>query len=166
MNMDYYNVSEYLDILEAPFHIPKPNKFKIINMDLPLVTWTNPETGEVKEEMVYCMDLIDVLTQEFFSSKGSNLEESPDIDEVKTTTFPDRPGYKRVSSSLWKQREEYCAALIQKAWKVHKKRSVNPTKSKKDQTKNSEEDLPNDKSSRSSSKILIEVQSVDKAKIN
>ena len=28
----------------------------------------------------------------------------------------DRPGYERTSSSLWKQREEYCAALIQRAW--------------------------------------------------
>ena len=28
----------------------------------------------------------------------------------------DRPGYERTSSSLWKQREEYCAALLQRAW--------------------------------------------------
>lgn len=163
--MDYYNVPEFLDILEPPFQIPKPNKFKIINMDIPLVTWTNPETGEVKEEMVYCMDLLDVLTQEFFSSKGSHLEEPSDIDDIKITTYADRPGYERVSSSLWKQREEYCASLIQKAWKVHKTRSTNHTKTKKDQTKKSEEDLRNDEPSRSSSKQLIEVQSADKAKV-
>ena len=28
----------------------------------------------------------------------------------------DRPGYERTSSSLWKQREEYCDALLQRAW--------------------------------------------------
>ena len=40
------------------------------------------------------------------------------------TTFSDRPGYLRTSSSLWKQREEYCASLIQKAWKFHKLRNT------------------------------------------
>lgn len=42
---------------------------------------------------------------------------------LQVTTFADRPGYERTSSSLWKQREEYCASLIQKAWKVHKVRN-------------------------------------------
>ena len=40
------------------------------------------------------------------------------------TTFSDRPGYQRVSSTLWKQREDYCAGLIQKAWKFHKLRNT------------------------------------------
>ena len=40
------------------------------------------------------------------------------------TTFADRPGYQRISSSLWKQREDYCASLIQKAWKFHKLRNT------------------------------------------
>ena len=40
---------------------------------------------------------------------------------VQVTTFADRPGYERTSSSLWKQREEYCAILIQQAWRDHHK---------------------------------------------
>ena len=43
---------------------------------------------------------------------------------LQITTFSDRPGYLRISSSLWKQREEYCASLIQKAWKFHKLRNT------------------------------------------
>ena len=35
--------------------------------------------------------------------------------------FSDRPGYERTSSSLWKQREDYCATLIQQAWRDHYK---------------------------------------------
>ena len=42
----------------------------------------------------------------------------------QVTTFADRPGYQRVSSTLWKQREDYCASLIQKAWKCHKERNT------------------------------------------
>jgi hypothetical protein len=32
----------------------------------------------------------------------------------------ERPGYEPVSSTLWRQREEYCARLIQNAWRKHK----------------------------------------------
>ena len=42
----------------------------------------------------------------------------------QVTTHKDRPGYQRVSSTLWKQREDYCASLIQKAWKFHKLRTT------------------------------------------
>ena len=45
-------------------------------------------------------------------------------DFFQMTTFADRPGYQRISSSLWKQREDYCASLIQKAWKFHKLRNT------------------------------------------
>lgn len=33
---------------------------------------------------------------------------------------PDEAGYEPVSSTLWRQREEYCARLIQHAWRKHK----------------------------------------------
>ena len=36
------------------------------------------------------------------------------------TTFDDRPGYERVSSTQLKERERYCATLIKRAWKHHR----------------------------------------------
>ena len=104
------------------------------------------------EDKVFCSDILDALTQDFFARKGNPIEEPAHVEEIKVnhpdppdldglwwflkgvdyltlmnfysrghqvTTFADRPGYERTSSSLWKQREEYCASLIQKAWKVH-----------------------------------------------
>ena len=98
------------------------------------------------EDKVFCSDILDALTQDFFARKGNPIEEPAHVEEIKVsgnmmrtidltflplplpmltffpnnqvTTFADRPGYERTSSSLWKQREEYCASLIQKAWKV------------------------------------------------
>ena len=54
------------------------------------------------------------------SSSQKNCWRLAKLDDsfTQVTTFADRPGYERTSSSLWKQREEYCASLIQKAWKV------------------------------------------------
>ena len=38
----------------------------------------------------------------------------------QVTAHTDRPGYEPISSTLWRQREDYCARLIQSAWrKIH-----------------------------------------------
>jgi hypothetical protein len=107
------------------------------------------------------------------------------------TTFADRPGYQRVSSTLWKQREDYCACLIQKAWKCHKERNTEghtepATGDEDEDTSNSQlcptsaasaapkksvtlPPLPSSKSSssvasRTDSKHLIEVRSAEEGK--
>merc|ERR1719458_71351 len=138
--IDYKALSEFLDVLEQPLQIGRPNKFKIIHMDIPIVRWTDPENGEIQEDKVFCTDILDSLTQDFFARKGNPIEEPPHVEEVKVTTFADRPGYERTSSSLWKQREEYCASLIQKAWKVHKNRATGASVSKVDEPVTSDDE--------------------------
>ena len=77
------------------------------------------------------------------------------------TTFADRPGYERTSSSLWKQREEYCASLIQKAWKVHKTRASGATTRKADEPVPSEDEGGlSEATANNNSKHLIEVKSL------
>ena len=46
MYIPYENVSELIDVLEPPLQIARPNKFKIVHMDIPVVRFTNPKTGE------------------------------------------------------------------------------------------------------------------------
>ncbi len=79
--IDYENLSEFLDVLEAPLQIPRPNKFKIINVDVPIVQFTNPDTGKVTENCVFCSDILDILTQDFFSRKRKN--KALDMEDVK-----------------------------------------------------------------------------------
>jgi voltage-gated sodium channel type II alpha len=57
--------------------------------------------------MMYCVDILDALTRDFFARKGNPIEETVEVNEVQVAT--DRPGYEPVSSTLWRQREEYCA---------------------------------------------------------
>lgn len=117
--MGYEHLSEFMDVLEPPLQIPKPNKYKIIHLDIPIVTFNNTETGELKLNQVFCADILDVLTQDFFARKGNPMDEKPHVEEVKVNSFSDRPGYERVSSTMMKQREIYCATLIKKCWKLH-----------------------------------------------
>ena len=81
--IDYKSLSEFLDVLEAPLQIPRPNKFKIIHMDIPIVRWTNPKTGEIHENKVFCSDILDSLTQDFFARKGNAIEEPLHVEEIK-----------------------------------------------------------------------------------
>ena len=106
--IQFSKLSDFLNVLEDPLQIPKPNKYKIVSMDMPIC----------KGDLVYCVDVLDALTKDFFARKGSPIEESADLGEVAPAT--DRPGYEPVSSTLWRQREEYCARLMQLAWRRHR----------------------------------------------
>lgn len=110
----YDQLSEFLDVLEPPLQIHKPNKYKIISMDIPIC----------RGDMMFCVDILDALTKDFFARKGSPIEESGELGEVAAR--PDEEGYEPVSSTLWRQREEYCARLIQIAWRKHKLHKDDP----------------------------------------
>lgn len=109
----YDQLSEFLDVLEPPLQIHKPNKYKIISMDIPIC----------RGDLMYCVDILDALTKDFFARKGNPIEETGEIGEIAAR--PDTEGYEPVSSTLWRQREEYCARLIQHAWRKHKTREQN-----------------------------------------
>ncbi|XP_071554609.1 sodium voltage-gated channel paralytic isoform X9 [Temnothorax nylanderi] len=108
----YDQLSDFLDVLEPPLQIHKPNKYKIVSMDITIC----------KGDLMFCVDILDALTKDFFARKGNPIEETADLDEVKTR--PDEVGYEPVSSTLWRQREEYCARLIQNAWRKHKQQRL------------------------------------------
>ena len=101
----FSQLSDFLDVLEPPLQIHKPNKYKIISMDIPICTG----------DLCYCVDVLDALTKDFFARKGNPVEETAELGEV--TAHTDRPGYEPISSTLWRQREDYCARLIQAAWR-------------------------------------------------
>ncbi|XP_045512253.1 sodium channel protein para isoform X11 [Pieris brassicae] len=102
----YEQLSDFLDVLEPPLQIHKPNKYKIISMDIPIC----------RGDMMFCVDILDALTKDFFARKGNPIEEPGDI-----VGRPGEVGYEPVSSTLWRQREEYCARLIQHAWRRHRR---------------------------------------------
>lgn len=103
-------LSDFLDVLEPPLQIHKPNRYKIISMDIPIC----------RGDVMFCVDILDALTKDFFARKGNPIEETAELGEVQQR--PDEVGYEPVSSTLWRQREEYCARLIQHAWKRYKQR--------------------------------------------
>ena len=83
------HLSEFLDVLEPPLQIAMPNKYKIISMDVPIVTFTDPRSGEVQDNSVFCADLLDIITQDFFARKSRNnlMEETgQQVEGVKVSS--------------------------------------------------------------------------------
>ncbi|KOB75098.1 Sodium channel protein, partial [Operophtera brumata] len=75
----YDQLSEFLDVLEPPLQIHKPNKYKIISMDIPICRGDN----------MFCVDILDALTKDFFARKGNPIEETGDLEPGR----PNEIGY-------------------------------------------------------------------------
>lgn len=100
----YAKLSDFVHTLEEPLQIPKPNKFKLISMDIPICV----------EDKVYCVDILDALTKDFFARKGHVIEESVELAEVAPMKADQ---FEHISSTLWRQREVHCARILQKGWR-------------------------------------------------
>uniref|UniRef100_A0AAN0LJ60 Multifunctional fusion protein n=3 Tax=Arthropoda TaxID=6656 RepID=A0AAN0LJ60_9ACAR len=96
-------LSDFLDDLEEPLQIPKPNKYKIVSMDIPIC----------KNDLCYCVEVLDALTKDFFFRKGHVIDEQADIPEI----LPTKDKFEHISSTLWRQREDYCAIVIQQFYR-------------------------------------------------
>ncbi|CAL1291645.1 unnamed protein product [Larinioides sclopetarius] len=112
----YEYLTDFLDALEEPLQIPKPNKYKIISMDIPIC----------KGDLIYCVDILDALTKDFFARKGHVIDESAEIGDV--VPIKDRGGLEAVSGTIFRQREIYAARVIQQAWRRYKGRSKSEPK--------------------------------------
>ena len=66
--------------------------------DIPIVKHTNRETGEVVDNCVFCADILDVLTQNFFAQKGKHVEEKPHVEDVKVCCLVFSPTMLSISS--------------------------------------------------------------------
>ncbi|XP_022248143.1 sodium channel protein para-like isoform X2 [Limulus polyphemus] len=100
----YEALSDFVDSLEHPLQIKKPNKYKLIAMDIPIC----------EGDTIYCVDILDALTKNFFASKGRVIEETAELAEA--VPAKEQREFEAISSTLWRQREEYCARVIQQAW--------------------------------------------------
>lgn len=111
----FCDLSNFVHALEEPLQIPKPNKFKLITMDIPICI----------EDKVFCVDILDALTKDFFARKGHVIEESAELAEVAPMKLGQ---FEHISSTLWRQREVVCARILQQAWREYmRKRRQQPT---------------------------------------
>ena len=94
-------MTEFVDTLEDPLRLPAPNFFKLISLKIIIC----------EGDMVNCLDILDALTRNFLGTSG---ETSGELAKLKESA-----GYKPISNTLHRQREIYCAKIIQRAWRKY-----------------------------------------------
>ena len=100
--MSLNRLSEFVDTLEPPLRLPAPNYCKLINLDIPIY----------EGDVVHCLDVLDALTQNFL---GTSKESTGQLGDLKKG--PERTRCRLATSTMQRRREEYCARVIQVAWR-------------------------------------------------
>ena len=96
----YDQLSDFVDGLEPPLRIAKPNQLLLVAMDLPIC----------ENDCMHCVDILDGLTKHFLgtldaSSIGSQANASIDIKK-------DRPkDYRPITTTLQRRREIYLSRI-------------------------------------------------------
>ena len=97
-------VSELVDALEEPLRLPAPNFFKLVSLDISICDG----------DRVHCLDILDALTKNFIGTAS----DASGVDlQIDLRMGPVMRSHQPVSSTLRRQREIYCATLIQRAWR-------------------------------------------------
>ena len=101
-------LSDFVASLEEPLGIPKPNRLKLISMNLPVC----------ENYKVHCLDILDALTKNFLGG-GEEIMPAEPVEILKK----DRPSnYKPFTTTLQLQRENYCAHVVIKAFRNYIKK--------------------------------------------
>ena len=115
----YNQLSDFVDNLEPPLRIPKPNQLLLVAMDLPIC----------EDDRVHCVDILDGLTKYFLGTLNapvaSNEGDAP-IDIKK-----DRPkDYHPITTTVQRQRELYLSRMGLKGFRTNIERCRNERKNR------------------------------------
>ncbi|KAM9296286.1 sodium channel protein type 4 subunit alpha [Gastrophryne carolinensis] len=113
--VEYSRMSDFVDTLQEPLRIQKPNKIKLITMDLPMVTG----------DKIHCLDILFALTKEVLGDSGEMDALKSSMEEKFMAANPSKVSYEPITTTLKRKQEEVCAIKIQRAYRRHLlKRSV------------------------------------------
>ncbi|KAH0626962.1 hypothetical protein JD844_002291 [Phrynosoma platyrhinos] len=113
--IDYSTLSDFVDTLQEPLRIAKPNKIKLITMDLPMVPG----------DKIHCLDILFALTKEVLGDSGEMDALKESMEEKFMAANPSKVSYEPITTTLKRKHEEVCAIKIQRAFRRYLlKRSV------------------------------------------
>ncbi|KAG9508996.1 Sodium channel protein type 10 subunit alpha, partial [Fragariocoptes setiger] len=117
--LPYDKLSDFVDALEDPLRIPKPNRLALAVMDINIY----------KGNVCYCVDILDALTKHFFISKGLVIQGNEQLQQVQTSLH--KAQFEKLTTTFLLQRHHYCAKLIQNSWRKWKARALQQQSSAK-----------------------------------
>ncbi|CAM4814651.1 unnamed protein product [Rotaria magnacalcarata] len=112
--IQYDQVLDFVDALEAPLRIPKPNYLILVRLNLPIC----------ENDRMHCVDILDGLTKYFLGTLDTEVA-SNEID-APIDIKKDRPkDYHPISTTMQRQRELYLSRLSLKRFRNNVERRRN-----------------------------------------
>ncbi|XP_054883278.1 sodium channel protein type 3 subunit alpha-like isoform X1 [Poeciliopsis prolifica] len=108
----YSELSDFCDALQDPLRIPKPNNIRLINMDLPLLPG----------DQIWCLDVLKALMTQTFGEEREMDSLKVQLEKKFTGNNRTQVSHEPISSTLLRKQEEVAAAVIQRAFRKHRRR--------------------------------------------
>uniref|UniRef100_A0A8C1K6L5 Sodium channel protein n=1 Tax=Cyprinus carpio TaxID=7962 RepID=A0A8C1K6L5_CYPCA len=107
--IEYSKLSSFADSLSEPLRIAKPNKIKLINMDLPMVSG----------DRIHCLDILFAFTKRVLGETGEMDALKQQMEEKFMMANPSKISHEPITTTLRRKQEEISASLIQRAYRRH-----------------------------------------------
>lgn len=113
--LDYNHVFAFVDALQEPLRIHKPNRIALVNMDLPVVIG----------DKIHCLDILLAVTQHVLGDTTEMAAMRVSIEEKFKMNNPSKASFEPIVTTLRRKEEERAAIRIQQSYRKHLlKRSI------------------------------------------
>lgn len=107
--IEYTQLSDFCDALQEPLRVAKPNRFRLIEMDLPLVIG----------DRIHCLDVLLAVTQMVLGDTVEMAAMRMSIEAKFTESNPTSDSFAPVTSTVRCKEERSAAVVIQRAYRNH-----------------------------------------------
>ncbi|XP_043081803.1 sodium channel, voltage gated, type V-like, alpha b isoform X2 [Puntigrus tetrazona] len=107
--IEYSKLSDFADSLSEPLRISKPNKIKLISMDLPMVSG----------DKIHCLDILFAFTKRVLGESDEMDALKQQMEEKFMMANPSKISYEPITTTLRRKQEEVSAIMIQRAYRRH-----------------------------------------------
>nr|AAK55442.2 Nav1.4a [Sternopygus macrurus] len=107
--LDYNRVFDFVDALHEPMRIPKPNRLKLVKMDLPVS----------EGDKIHFVDILLAVTQEVLGDTIEMAAMRLSIETKVKMSSPSLASFEPIITTLRRKEEEQAAKVIQRAYRQH-----------------------------------------------
>ncbi|XP_045907766.1 sodium channel protein type 4 subunit alpha B-like [Micropterus dolomieu] len=107
--IEFSMLSIFADTLSEPLRIAKPNRIKLIAMDLPMVSG----------DRIHCLDILFAFTKRVLGESGEMDALKQQMEEKFMMTNPSKISHEPITSTLRRKLEEVSAIIIQRCYRRH-----------------------------------------------
>uniref|UniRef100_A0A9J7ZNJ7 Sodium channel protein n=1 Tax=Cyprinus carpio carpio TaxID=630221 RepID=A0A9J7ZNJ7_CYPCA len=107
--IQYNRVFDFVDALQEPLRIAKPNRLKLITMDLPIVTG----------DKIHCLDILLAVTYEVLGDTIEMAAMRESIEAKFKMNNPTSASFEPITTTLRRKEEERAAIAVQRRYRRH-----------------------------------------------